>query len=221
MRRHLSYANVAATLALVLAMSGGALAAGHYLINSTRQVNPKVLKKLRGPRGAKGEPGATGPQGPSGNQGTAGTNGANGKDGSLVATAFVQSSFSSPIALELTSKRVLTEKEGKTLKLTGPSAHVLVQATLQIAMNGPGGTEVTCRLAYEAVPGGTIKEFGEPSIQLLPPTSGEKSDELALTGNVTLLGETTYDLQVYCSAEGIGPTATVTSGALNAVAVVE
>jgi hypothetical protein len=46
MRRRLSYANVVATLALVFAMSGGALAANHYLINSTKQINPKVLKAL-------------------------------------------------------------------------------------------------------------------------------------------------------------------------------
>lgn len=46
MRRHLSYANVVATLALVFAMSGGALAAKHYLVNSTKQFNPKVLKSF-------------------------------------------------------------------------------------------------------------------------------------------------------------------------------
>jgi hypothetical protein len=46
MRRHLTYANVTATLALVLAMSGGALAAKHYVINSTTEINPKVLKSL-------------------------------------------------------------------------------------------------------------------------------------------------------------------------------
>ena len=54
MRKHLTYANVAATLALVFAMSGGALAAKHYLINSTKQINPKVLKKLRGAKGTTG-----------------------------------------------------------------------------------------------------------------------------------------------------------------------
>jgi hypothetical protein len=76
MRRRLSYANVTATLALVFAMSGGALAANHYLINSTKQISPKVLKKLRGLKGptgpggktgaagATGATGATGPQGP-------------------------------------------------------------------------------------------------------------------------------------------------------------
>jgi len=48
MRRRFSYANVAATLALVFSMSGGALAANHYLINSTKQIKPSVLKKLKG-----------------------------------------------------------------------------------------------------------------------------------------------------------------------------
>jgi len=83
-RRHLSYANVAATLALVFSMSGGALAATHYLITSTKQINPKVLKKLTGhagaqgvagptgPRGATGATGATGPAGPAGIQGLTG-----------------------------------------------------------------------------------------------------------------------------------------------------
>src|SRR5579871_417326 len=78
MRRHLTYANVAATLALVFAMTGGAIAAKHYLINSTKQINPKVLKKLRG---AKGKTGATGPQGKQGAQGTAGAAGAAGGQG--------------------------------------------------------------------------------------------------------------------------------------------
>ena len=72
MRRRLTYANVAATLALVLAMSGGALAASHYLINSTKQINPKVLKKLHGARGARG---AVGPNGAVGPQGVTGATG--------------------------------------------------------------------------------------------------------------------------------------------------
>ena len=35
-------------------MSGGALAATHYLINSKKQINPKVLKQLKGNKGATG-----------------------------------------------------------------------------------------------------------------------------------------------------------------------
>jgi len=87
MRRRLSYANVTATLALVFAMSGGAMAANHYLINSTKQINPKVLKKLtgkpgtNGTAGANGATGATGPQGPTGKEGSPGKEGLTGKEG--------------------------------------------------------------------------------------------------------------------------------------------
>jgi hypothetical protein len=95
-RRHFTYTNLAATLAVFFALSGGALAAGHYLITSTKQIKPSVLSALKGkagaqgaagpagaqgpagPAGAKGETGATGPQGP---EGKAGAPGANGKEG--------------------------------------------------------------------------------------------------------------------------------------------
>src|SRR5262249_42272239 len=80
-RARLTYANVAATLALVFAMSGGALAAKHYLINSTKQINPKVLKKLRGARGSIGPNGAIGPQGVTGPEGQRGPRGPSGPDG--------------------------------------------------------------------------------------------------------------------------------------------
>ena len=83
-RKHLSYANVAATLALIIAMSGGALAASHYLITSTKQISPKVLRKLKGRRGrtgASGSPGIAGTQGPLGLQGAKGTIGPEGAPG--------------------------------------------------------------------------------------------------------------------------------------------
>ena len=72
MRKRLNYANVTATLALFFALSGGALAAKHYLINSTKQINPKVLKALKG---------NVGPVGPIGLPGTPGALGAAGKEG--------------------------------------------------------------------------------------------------------------------------------------------
>jgi len=77
-RRHMTYANVVATMALVFAMSGGALAAHHYLINSTKQINPRVLSRLKG---EAGKPGATGAAGPVGRAGPAGQQGAQGKTG--------------------------------------------------------------------------------------------------------------------------------------------
>jgi hypothetical protein len=77
------------TLALVFAMSGGAYAASKYLITSTKQISPKVLKTLKGKNGtngANGVNGANGAQGSIGEKGTAGTNGTNGKDGAPGAT---------------------------------------------------------------------------------------------------------------------------------------
>ncbi len=80
-RARMTYANVVATLALLFAMSGGALAAQHYLINSTKQINPKVLKKLHGARGTRGEVGPNGLVGPQGVQGPIGRTGGRGEKG--------------------------------------------------------------------------------------------------------------------------------------------
>lgn len=71
-RRVLTYANVVATLALFFAMTGGAIAAKHYLIDSTSQINPKVLKKLHGATGAPGAPGTPGKAGENGKEGPQG-----------------------------------------------------------------------------------------------------------------------------------------------------
>ncbi len=81
MRRRITYANVAATLALVFSMTGGALAASHYLITSTKQIKPSVLKKLKGNTGATGKTGATGATGAPGTAGAPGKEGPQGKEG--------------------------------------------------------------------------------------------------------------------------------------------
>jgi hypothetical protein len=80
----MTYANVAATLALVFAMGGSAVAASHYLITSKKQISPKVLKELKGangPSGAAGAAGTAGAQGASGPQGPGGAQGLTGEKG--------------------------------------------------------------------------------------------------------------------------------------------
>lgn len=94
-RKRMTWANVATTLALVFAMAGGAFAAGgkHHtkahkktavLITSTKQLSAAVLKALEGktgPAGSQGPAGAEGKAGANGKDGTNGTSGADGKDG--------------------------------------------------------------------------------------------------------------------------------------------
>jgi len=110
-RRHLTYANVVATMALLFAMGGSAFAANRlivspaktastsaefttppksrefgYLITSINQINPRVQAQLKateraGPAGPAGAAGAPGSQGPSGLPGTAGAPGTEGIQG--------------------------------------------------------------------------------------------------------------------------------------------
>ena len=76
-RRRVSYANVAATLALVLALGAGTAWAKkhiHFIITSTSQIKPSVRADLRGANGTDGT------------DGTNGTNGTNGINGAVGAT---------------------------------------------------------------------------------------------------------------------------------------
>ena len=76
--------NLVAWLALFVALGGTSFAASHYVINSTRQINPKVLRKLEGRASGAGLAGPTGPagsQGPKGAEGAKGAQGARGPEG--------------------------------------------------------------------------------------------------------------------------------------------
>lgn len=98
-RLRLTPGTVIATLALVFAMTGGAYAAGKYLITSTKQIKPSVLKQLQGkagpagaagavgPAGAAGPAGAVGPAGAAGPAGAKGENGSAGTNGTSVTSS--------------------------------------------------------------------------------------------------------------------------------------
>src|ERR1700704_5033364 len=70
-----------ALVALFGAMGGTAIAARHYLINSTSQINPKVLKKLKGNAGKAGVAGLPGKDGAPAKDGAPGKDGATGPQG--------------------------------------------------------------------------------------------------------------------------------------------
>jgi hypothetical protein len=80
-RKRFTYTNFALTIALIFAMTGGAYAAGKYVISSTKQISPKVLKSLQGKPGKAGANGAIGATGPAGATGPTGPAGATGKEG--------------------------------------------------------------------------------------------------------------------------------------------
>lgn len=98
-KQRFTYANIAATLALVFSMTGGAMAATHYLISSTKQISPKVISALKGkagPAGSNGPAGPSGPAGPAGPAGSPGPQGAQGAAGSAVAFAYVDGVAATP-----------------------------------------------------------------------------------------------------------------------------
>lgn len=84
-RRNFGIPGVVSAIALVLAVAGGAYAAQKYVITSTKQIKPSVLKQLKGkvgpagPQGSAGEKGAAGATGPAGPQGPPGGAGSSGK----------------------------------------------------------------------------------------------------------------------------------------------
>jgi hypothetical protein len=174
MRRHLNYANVAATLALVFAMSGGALAASHFLITSTSQISPKVLKKLKGKTGktgatgATGVTGATGPQGSAGKEGPAGKEGLQGKEGTSgkngatnVVTRFTDTAITTATAIYGEAKCNPGEKiTGGGFGITGEAYNdsSIIRSGLTY-IDTQGGTPEGTWLAgvYNAIHTGTLR----------------------------------------------------------------
>lgn len=88
-RKRANPATVLSALALIFAMTGGAYAAGRYVITSAKQIKPSVLRQLKGKAGARGPAGPAGVAGPAGaagsaavgKEGPAGKEGTPGKDG--------------------------------------------------------------------------------------------------------------------------------------------
>jgi len=155
LRSHLTPPTVLAALALVFALTGGAFAAGRYLITSKSQISPKVLAQLqsrsgaRGPagpagaagaRGEHGSPGQAGPAGPVGPAGPAGPVGPAGVKGegptgaqSVTASEFVGEAGACPAGEPKGPGDVCCTEGGVELK-AGTTAPVFV-------CNGEAGTD--------------------------------------------------------------------------------
>ncbi len=174
---HVSPATVIATLALVFAITGGAYAAKKYLITSTKQISPSVLKALQGKTGPAGGNGAQGPAGPAGPQGpagakgengVAGTNGTNGTNGTSVSSV---ESATKAIGPCKAGGSEFTSASGKTFACNGKegsfggqalsagktlrgawSAYSYGEAEFPNAGYGTAGTAASFALAVSGVP---------------------------------------------------------------------
>jgi hypothetical protein len=96
-------------------MSGGALAASHYPINSTKQINPKVLKKLKGNAGAKGATGAAGAAGLQGKEGPQGKEGKSGPTGATGSTGSTGSAGATNVSVYTATETIASHTSGSAV----------------------------------------------------------------------------------------------------------
>jgi hypothetical protein len=131
--------------AVVLAIGGGTAFAGvHYLITSTKQIKPSVLRSLkgRGPAGPRGKQGAQGSQGVAGEQGPQGAAGPAGTNGAVAAYAVSsQATFGTSILETVLTKAL-------------PAGKFVINASLYITASkvstSPSntGVAVSCELKW-------------------------------------------------------------------------
>src|ERR1700754_49918 len=150
LRRHLTYANVAASLALFLALGGAAYAATQLPKNSvgTNQIRKeavtagKIARKTR--QQLQGDRGPQGPQGPQGKTGKTGAKGATGARGATGATGArgANGTDGTGPAFEVfaTGKALPGSIAAQTL---GPGAYVL-SANVTVTSAAPGVSAVAC-----------------------------------------------------------------------------
>jgi hypothetical protein len=207
-RKRFTYANIVATLALVFAMSGGALAASKYLITSTKQISPKVIKKLKGKAG------------PSGKEGPAGKEGQKGERGELGPSKSYQDQDTSLVIPE-PGGGLGTAIDSLTL----PAGTYLVTATGTITRTGlSAGQGATQEVQLRRGPAGkTLAEderVVELKIECEQGSTGGATATYSITRLVKVTGTETISLNAY-DATSDGTKSTAEDAALTATEVTE
>ena len=192
LRRHLTYANVAASLALFLALGGAAYAATQLPKNSvgTNQIRTeavtaaKIAKKTRQQlQGARGPAGQQGPQGKTGKTGAKGATGARGAQGNTGAPGV---DGTGP-AFEATAKPTAPTAIGTLTQVVGLSLAPGQYATsANVVVQGSAGATVSCTLLNGGEASATIPVAGGFETLSMSGTRG-----LAGAGTATVICSTT------------------------------
>ncbi len=195
---------VVALVALFVALGGTAVAANHYLITSTSQIKPSVLKTLKGAQGAPGASGKAGPSGAPGASGSPGPGGPGGSTGPGGATG--PAGPTGPAGV-----KGLTGSGGTLSALTeveGPKVEGEEEEEIFVAVS-----EAKCGAGESAVSGGSLEAFGEVV----------GSRKLGDTWTVVALSEGPNVVQAYadCAREGEGVSAALTSPAVIAAKIAQ
>lgn len=207
LRSRFGIPGVISIIALVFAMAGGAYAAKKYVITSTSQIKPSVLKALKGPAGPAGSPGAKGDNGGNGAKGDAGGNGNNGANGKSVAVTKIEPG--EPGCEELGGAEVKQEGASSGVEVcTGEPGVLHPEETLPPGASetgswdaivtetefGPGGiASISFPIPLEVGIAGTETHYDEPETENCPGTATEpeaKAGHLCLYQGANFSGVT-------------------------------
>ncbi len=141
-------------MALVFAMGGTAIAAKHYLITSTGQISPQVLKSIEAKIASRVPAGKEGKEGPAGKEGLPGKEGLEGKEGRANNAATGKLSPEEQEKLQTLLSHMQFEAEGidkkPTIQFTGVNVQILSGAGKESSLpNGEGNLIV----GYDESPG--------------------------------------------------------------------
>ena len=208
MTRKSSYANVAATVALVLALAGGTAIAAGKLVTKPGQLARGVVTNGKVREGSlaadrltdaareelAGAQGPAGPPGPAGEDGDAG-------GGAPSASAYSEQFFGPDLGPSYATMQDLTElgdQRSGQIVLDAP-ALVMVTGAVSIQNTEDGNTFTFCKLQIEDAAGG-FEDVGEDAQQEVGGDNGDAAS-LALVGTAERQAGS-YDVRIQCRTSG-------------------
>jgi hypothetical protein len=199
-----SPAMIVALLALMVALGGTAIAADHYIITSSSQIKPSVLKALRGSAGPEGSRGSTGPEGKPGPEGKAGPEGKTGPEGKPGASGTLGPEDPGTLSLYDSGQGGLLKAstgEQAVASLLTPSGSYLFTATLTVEnLDGQEVAVVSCLLRVD---GGSALDSTRASLAKSPGPGNSQS--FTLQARVpSVEPEHDWNAELVCNDNGSG-----------------